>query len=67
MKAHIYKPEQETKYYICVEAEDLLESLAIDGLREKEFRGYADIIVEVAGIGIFEHYGKANYSMAVSE
>ena len=53
MKAHIYKPEKEIKYYICVEAENLLEELAIDAIREKARKGYADVVVEVSGIGSF--------------
>jgi hypothetical protein len=53
MKAHIYKPEEETKIYICVEAENLLEELAIDAIREKQRRGYITVVISVAGLGEF--------------
>jgi len=53
MKAHIYKQEKETKIYIWVESEDVVESLAIEAIGERQRKGYEDVVVLVSGLGTF--------------
>jgi hypothetical protein len=62
MKARIYtdekyKPEYgKPAYHIIVEAENTLESLAIDDLRTKRNEDTIELTVDVLGFGMFIPY-----------
>ena len=59
MKAHILKPDntnEETRYCIVVESESLEEKLSLEALSYKITKGYAEVMVDVMGIGTFIKY-----------
>ena len=60
MKAHIFKPDntnESNRYYIEVEPEGVNEELALEALSHKIHKGYAEVTVDVMGIGTFIKYG----------
>lgn len=60
MKANIYKIPDcvgTERYSITVESENELEELALRGLRELIEKKYAEVEIDVMGIGKFIKYG----------
>lgn len=53
MKAHIFKSQDNNQYHIIVEPDGLLEELAVAALNEMQRKGYADVVIDVGGLGLF--------------